>query len=47
MDANDRVGVLQTHNEKGESCGVIIRVQDLDDDIQRLIESPKLEGQNA
>lgn len=37
MKAGDRIGVLQTHNQKGESCGVILRVEDLDIDVRKTL----------
>lgn len=38
MNADDRIGVVQTHNEKGENCGVIIKLSDLDEGIRKRLE---------
>lgn len=37
MKPEDRVGVIQTHNEKGEPCGIIVYFEDLDDDFQKML----------
>ncbi len=34
-----RAGVIQTYNKAGETCGVIINLEDLDEDIQNDLES--------
>jgi hypothetical protein len=41
MESTERVGVLQSHNHKGEPCGCIITKDDLDRDFQAFIDTPK------
>jgi hypothetical protein len=38
MELTDRVGMLQTHNSKGESCGQMVTVRDLDLDVREKLQ---------